>query len=168
MNDYEDVYDEWLWSCLWWMIMKLFMMNGYEVVYDDWLWSGLWWWCYVDAIWFMIWCYMIYDMMSMSIRWWYVTMLWLLIDDMWRCYVYYLMICDDCLRLVFDDMWWCFYEYIYDDIWWRLCLYLWCYKMMSYDYIYEDIWWCLWLYFWWCMMKFMTNVGRLMMLVNEV
>ena len=102
MNDYEDVYDEWLWSCLWWMIMKLFMMNGYEAVYDGWLWSGLWWWCYVDAImiiimiswwydaiWFMIWCYMIYDMMSMFIKWWYVTMLWLLLMiceyDIW-CY----------------------------------------------------------------------------------
>ena len=34
MNDY-DVYDEWLWSCLWWMVMKLFMMIDYEVVYDD-------------------------------------------------------------------------------------------------------------------------------------
>ena len=131
------------------MFMKFFMMIDYEVVYDDdvmLMLYDLWY----NAIWFMIWCLCLLD------------------DDMRRCYVYYLMICDDYLRLEFDDMWLCFYEYIYDDIWWRLCLYLWCYKMMSYDYIYEDIWWCLWLYYWWCMMKFMTNVGRLMILVDEV
>ena len=69
MNDYEDVYDEWLWSCLWWMIMKLFMMIDYEVVYDDdvmLMLYDLWY----DAIWFMIWCLCLLD------------------DDMWRCYDY--------------------------------------------------------------------------------
>jgi hypothetical protein len=89
MNDY-DVYDEWLWSCLCWMVMKLFMMNGYEVVYDDWLWSGLWWWCYVDAI-----------MIIIMISWWYDAiwfMIWclcLLIDDMWWCLWLLLMKCED-------------------------------------------------------------------------
>ena len=30
MNDY-DVYDDWLRSCLWWLIMKLFMIRCYVI-----------------------------------------------------------------------------------------------------------------------------------------
>jgi hypothetical protein len=64
------------------------------MIYDKML-CDLWY----DAMWFMIrWHMFIID----DIRW----CLWLLFDDIWRCFYGYLMLYEDVYDCIHDDVWW--------------------------------------------------------------